>query len=89
MFNKIAAAVTALVGMSSMLMGVAALPTGSGNATEIAARSIDPTGTHTGQVCGFTRLVMDIVLTGLIVDLLYARHLCLVEVFWSLTFRCS
>ncbi|KAF8606405.1 hypothetical protein BDV93DRAFT_344537 [Ceratobasidium sp. AG-I] len=60
MFNKVAAAFTALVGMSSVLVGVAALPT---NVTEsgLAARSIDPSGTHTGQVfeiglgaCGWT-----------------------------------
>jgi hypothetical protein len=51
MFNKIAAAVTALVGVSSMLIGVAALPTGASNITEIVTRSIDPAGTHTGQVC--------------------------------------
>ncbi|KAG8741448.1 hypothetical protein FRC10_002852 [Ceratobasidium sp. 414] len=46
MFNKIAAVATALTGMSLSLVGVAALPT---NVTEIAARSIDPAGTHTGQ----------------------------------------
>ncbi|QRW09755.1 hypothetical protein RhiLY_08754 [Ceratobasidium sp. AG-Ba] len=47
MFNKFAiATATALIGISSMLMGVAALPA---NATEIAARSINPAGTHTGQ----------------------------------------
>ncbi|KAG8732974.1 hypothetical protein FRC10_000504 [Ceratobasidium sp. 414] len=48
MFNKIAAATAALVGMSSTLVGVTALPT---NATEVAARSISPAGTHTGQAC--------------------------------------
>ena len=50
MFNKVAAAFTVLVGTSSMLMGVAALPT---NVTEsgVVARSINPAGTHTGQVC--------------------------------------
>lgn len=51
MFKKAAAVFTSLVGMSSVLVGVAALPT---NITEagVAARSIDPSGTHTGQVCG-------------------------------------
>ncbi|QRV95559.1 hypothetical protein RhiJN_23577 [Ceratobasidium sp. AG-Ba] len=46
MFNKLAVAATAALGMSSMFMGAAALPT---NATEITARSINPAGTHTGQ----------------------------------------
>ncbi|QRW02098.1 hypothetical protein RhiLY_01095 [Ceratobasidium sp. AG-Ba] len=46
MFNKFAAVASALVGAGSMLTGVAALPT---NVTEIAARSINPAGTHTGQ----------------------------------------
>jgi hypothetical protein len=47
MFNKLVAVVAAFVGASSMLVG--ALPT---NVTEsaIAARAIDPAGTHTGQV---------------------------------------
>jgi hypothetical protein len=50
MFNKVVAVVTALVGASSLFAGAAALPT---NVTEsaIAARAIDPAGTHTGQVC--------------------------------------
>ena len=50
MFNKVAAVFATLVGASSVLMGVAALPT---NATDagIATRSIDTAGTHTGQVC--------------------------------------
>ncbi|KAG8793118.1 hypothetical protein FRC12_003844 [Ceratobasidium sp. 428] len=47
MFNKVSAVVVALVGASSMLMGVSALPT---NVTEVAARSINPAGTHTGQL---------------------------------------
>ncbi|KAG8784758.1 hypothetical protein FRC12_018316 [Ceratobasidium sp. 428] len=60
MFNKISAVVVALVGASSMLTGVSALPT---NVTEVAARSVNPAGTHTGQLtyyqiglgaCGWT-----------------------------------
>ncbi|KAG9093935.1 hypothetical protein FRC06_011315 [Ceratobasidium sp. 370] len=50
MFNQVAAVATALIGMSSMFVGVAALPT---NATEVAARSINPAGTHTGQLTYF------------------------------------
>lgn len=47
MFNKVVAAVATFVGASSML--VAGLPA---NITEsaIAARAINPAGTHTGQV---------------------------------------
>ncbi|CAE6485256.1 unnamed protein product [Rhizoctonia solani] len=53
MFNKIVAVVTAVVSASSLLAGVAALPT---NVTEsaIAARAIDPAGTHTGQLTYFS-----------------------------------
>ncbi|KAH7345784.1 hypothetical protein B0J17DRAFT_624891 [Rhizoctonia solani] len=52
MFTKIVAVVTTIVGASSLL-GVAALPT---NVTEsaIAARSINPAGTHTGQLTYFS-----------------------------------
>jgi hypothetical protein len=60
----------------SCFMGVAPLPTGASNATEIAARSIDLAGTHIGQVCGSTCCMVDVVLTNLfieIVDLLYAQ----------------
>ncbi|GAB1522425.1 hypothetical protein RhiTH_005542 [Rhizoctonia solani] len=48
MFNKVFAVITAVVGASSLLAGVAALPA---NLTEsaIAGRSINPSGTHTGQ----------------------------------------
>jgi hypothetical protein len=56
MFNKVVAVVTALVGASSLFAGAAALPT---NVTEsaIAARAIDPAGTHTGQVCSHVRII--------------------------------
>lgn len=52
MFSKVFAVATALVGAGSMLTGAAALPA---NITEsaIAARAIDPAGTHTGQVCSY------------------------------------
>ncbi|QRV95375.1 hypothetical protein RhiJN_23393 [Ceratobasidium sp. AG-Ba] len=55
MFNKLAITTTAIFGISSMLTGVAALPA---NVTNVAARSINPGGTHTGQIglgaCGWT-----------------------------------
>ncbi|QRV74842.1 hypothetical protein RhiJN_02857 [Ceratobasidium sp. AG-Ba] len=60
MFSKFATLASTVLGASSILMGAAALPT---NVTEIAARSIDPSGTHTGQLfavsiglgaCGWT-----------------------------------
>ncbi|KDN48119.1 hypothetical protein RSAG8_03135, partial [Rhizoctonia solani AG-8 WAC10335] len=53
MFNKIAAVITAVVGASSLLASVAALPT---NVTEsaIAARAIDPNGNHVGQLTYFS-----------------------------------
>ncbi|KAG8696821.1 hypothetical protein FRC08_006913 [Ceratobasidium sp. 394] len=47
LFSKISVFTTALVGMSSMFVGVAALPT---DASELTARSINPGGTHTGKV---------------------------------------
>ncbi|KAF8760320.1 Lytic transglycosylase [Rhizoctonia solani] len=52
MFNKIVAVVTAVVGASSLLAGVAALPT---NITEsaVGARSINPAGNHVGQLTYF------------------------------------
>ncbi|KAB5594584.1 hypothetical protein CTheo_1906 [Ceratobasidium theobromae] len=52
MFSKVFAVATALVGAGSMLTGAAALPA---NITEsaIAARAIDPAGTHTGQLTYF------------------------------------
>jgi hypothetical protein len=56
MFNKVFSVVTALVGASSLLVGAAALPT---NVTEsaLAARAIDPAGTHTGQVCNHMHII--------------------------------
>ncbi|CCO30031.1 hypothetical protein BN14_04055 [Rhizoctonia solani AG-1 IB] len=53
MFNRVFAVVAAVVGASSLLAGVTALPT---NVTEstIAGRSINPSGTHTGQLTYFS-----------------------------------
>ncbi|CUA71128.1 hypothetical protein RSOLAG22IIIB_09342 [Rhizoctonia solani] len=53
MFNKLVAVLTTVVGAASLLAGVAALPT---NITEsaIAARSINPSGTHVGQLTYFS-----------------------------------
>ncbi|KAG8696716.1 hypothetical protein FRC08_006973 [Ceratobasidium sp. 394] len=68
LFSKISVFTTALIGMSSMLVGVAALPT---DASEMVARSINPAGTHTGKAdyyhpagygaCGFQNSDADFV----------------------------
>ncbi|QRW09754.1 hypothetical protein RhiLY_08753 [Ceratobasidium sp. AG-Ba] len=50
MFTKLAITATAVFGISSMLTGVAALPA---NVTNVASRSINPSGTHTGQLTYF------------------------------------
>ncbi|QRV95374.1 hypothetical protein RhiJN_23392 [Ceratobasidium sp. AG-Ba] len=47
MFNKFVITTTTLVAASSLLMGAVALPT---NVSEVTARSINPAGTHTGQL---------------------------------------